>query len=136
MYWDLHVGVTSDAIPTEVRQIGSSFNAVIGFWFPTLDVVRVNYMQVRELRPFLKRWIDERVQDVIDAKVTGAEKTFVHYWLKNGGEGKNFRRKDIVFECLHNFLAFSQWGNTFYNIMKLLSDGGDPAVRGWFERTM
>ena len=38
--------------------------------------------------------------------------TFVYYWLKNAGDGENFRRKDIVFECFHNFVAFSQWGNT------------------------
>src|SRR5215471_15664870 len=27
LYWDLHVGVTGDAIPPEVRQCGASFNA-------------------------------------------------------------------------------------------------------------
>src|SRR5439155_8440346 len=61
----------------------------------------------------------------------------VYYWLKNGGQGENFRRKDIVFECFHNFLAFSQWGNTIYNIVARLEPAqGDPAARSWFERTM
>ena len=59
----------------------------------------------------------------------------MYYWVKNGGE--HFRRKDIVFECFHNFLAFSQWGNTLYNTMALLAPGhGDPGVRSWFARTM
>src|SRR5260370_6447476 len=43
----------------------------------------------------------------------------------------------MVFECFHNFLAFSQWGNTLYNIMaRLEATNGDPAVRSWVERTM
>lgn len=91
----------------------------------------------RALRQPLKDWGDRRVQDIFDGKIKDAEKTFVHYWLKNGEQGKNFRRKDIVFECFHNFLAFIQWGSTFYNIMVLLSaDRGDPAIRAAFERTM
>ena len=50
---------------------------------------------------------------------------------------ENFRRKDIVFECFHNFLAFSQWGNMLYNVMSRLEPNtGDPAVRSWFARTM
>jgi cytochrome P450 len=72
---------------------------------------------------------------VIDGDVPDPEGTFVYYWVKNGGE--HFRRKDIVFECFHNFLAFSQWGNTLYNTMALLAPGhGDPGVRSWFARTM
>ena len=31
-----------------------------------------------------------------------------------------------MFECFHNFVAFSQWGNTLYNIMlKLSRNDGD-----------
>jgi cytochrome P450 len=135
LYWNLHVGVTGEAIPAEVREIGAAFTAVLGFWYPTSDIVHESFMRVRELRPILKEWIDRRVQAVIDGDVADPEGTFVHYWLKNGGE--NFRRKDIVFECFHNFLAFSQWGNTVYNVMaRLQADSGDPAVRSWFERTM
>lgn len=137
MYWDLHLGVRGEAVPEAVRQFGRSFTAVIGFWFPTQPVVHRNYMQVRELRQPLKDWVDARVQDILDGKLAEPEKTFVHYWLANGEQGENFRRKDIVFECFHNFLAFSQWGNTFYNIMDRLStDGGDAAIRSWFARTM
>ena len=137
LYWDLHLGATGEAIPPEVRQIGASFNAVLGYWFPTLDIVHENYMRVRELRPSLKEWIDARVQAVIDGEVADPEGTFVYYWLKNAGQGENFRRKDIVFECFHNFLAFSQWGNTLYRLMALLDAvHGDPIVRSWFERTM
>jgi cytochrome P450 len=137
LYWDLHLGVTGDAIPAEVRQFGASFNAVLGFSFPTLEVVYENYMRVRELRKPLKDWIDGRVQSIIDGEASDADRTFVYYWLKNGRLRENFRRKDIVFECFHNFIALSQWGNTIYNIMaRLRAVQGDPAARSWFERTM
>jgi hypothetical protein len=137
LYWDFHLGVSGEAVPAEVRQIGTSFTAVLGHWYPTSDIVRENIMRVRELRPFLKEWIDRRVQAVIDGDVPDPEGTFVYYWLKNGGGGEHFRRKDIVFECFHNFLAFSQWGNMVYNVMARLAAGtGDPAVRSWFTQTM
>lgn len=137
LYWDLHLGVVGDAITSEVRDIGASFNAVIGYWNPQLPVVHENYMRVRELRQPLRQWIDARVQDVLEGKVAHPERTFVHYWLQNGQQGEDFRRRDIVFECFHNFLAFSQWGNTLYNIMARLERGnGDQAVRSWFQRTM
>lgn len=137
LYWDLHLGVRGDDVPSEVHEIGQAFNKVIGFENPTLPEVYESYMRVRELRPFLIEWIDERVQDVIDGKIDRPEATFVHRWLANAGDGTNFRRKDITFECFHNFLAFSQWGNTIYNIVALLSrDGGDSQVKEWFERTM
>ena len=137
MYWDLHVGVTGDQIPAEMREIGQSFNAVLGFFLPTLDVVRENYMRVRELRQPLKDWLDARIQDVIDGKIPNPEATFVHYWVANGGLGENFRRKDVVFECFHNFLAFSQWGNTLYNVMaRLQAVNGDPQARSSFQATM
>ncbi|MGW5104208.1 hypothetical protein [Streptomyces sp. NPDC004100] len=117
--------------------IGTSFTAVLGHWFPTEEIVHENFMRVRELRPFLREWIDRRVQAVIDREIPGPEGTFVHYWLKNGGGGEHFRRKDIVFECFHNFLAFSQWGNMLYRTMsRLETSGGDPAARSWFTRTM
>ncbi|WP_037684904.1 hypothetical protein [Streptomyces durhamensis] len=137
LYWDLHLGVTGEAIPPEVCTIGASFTAVLGHWYPTEDIVRENIMRVRELRPRLKEWIDQRVQRVIDGDVDDPEGTFVHYWLKNGRGGEHFRREDIVFECFHNFLAFSQWGNMIYHTMALLDAGhGDKAVRSWFQRTM
>jgi cytochrome P450 len=137
LYWDLHLGATGDAIPPEVRQFGASFNAVLGFSFPTLQVVHDNYMRVRELRQPLKDWIDVRVRAIIDGRAPDPDRTFVSYWLKNGGMGENFRRKDIVFECFHNFIAMSQWGNTVYNIMaRLEPEHGDPVARSWFERTM
>jgi cytochrome P450 len=137
LYWDLHVGVTGEAIPTEARQVRASFITIIGYWFPTSEIVHESVMRVRELRPLLKEWIAGRVQAVENGDVPDPEGTFVHYWLKNGGGGENFRREDVVFEAFHNFLAFSQWGNTLYNIMLRLEAGhGDPAVRSWFTRTM
>jgi cytochrome P450 len=136
MYWDLHLGVRGDDIPDEVRAIGDAFNAVIGFWDPREAVVYENYMRVRELRAPLRAWIDERVQAVIDGQVENPEATFVHYWAVNGDFGPDFRREDVVFECFHNFLAFSQWGNTLYRIMDRLADGGDEAIRAAYPRTM
>ena len=137
MYWDLHVGVKGDAVPSEVRRYATGFNAVLGHWFPTERIVYDAYQEVRATREPLKTWVDARVQDILDGKVEGADRTIVHYWLENGQMGDDFRRKDIVFECFHNFLAFSQWGNTIYNIVKLLNvDDGDATVRAIFERTM
>ena len=137
LYWDLHLGVSGDAIPAEVREIGKAFNTVIGFWFPTMDVVYQSYMKVRALRQTLRDWVDARVEDILQGRTPGYENTIVHYWIKNGEFKENFRRKDIVFECFHNFLAFSQWGNTLYNIVARLDRGdGDAAVKDWFARTM
>src|SRR3712207_2815671 len=94
-------------------------------------------MRVRKLRGPLRQWIDARVEDVIQRRVPDPEATFVHYWLENGELGESFRRRDIVFECFHNFLAFSQWGNTLHNVMARLERGnGDRAAREWFRRTM
>lgn len=137
LYWDLHLGVRGADIPDEVREIGKAFNTVIGFWFPTMDLVYQNYMKVRALRPFLRDWIDARTEDIIQGRTPGHDKTIVHYWIRNGEMKENFRRKDIVFECFHNFLAFSQWGNTLFNIVERLQEnGGDAAVKDWFARTM
>jgi len=137
LYWDLHVGATGDEIPAEVRQFSAGFNAVLGFWFPTSEEVRQAYVQARNTREALKAWLDVRVQAIIDGKTANADRTFVYYWLKNGGLGENFRRIDIIFECFHNFLALSQWGNTVYNVAaKLEPAHGDPNVRAWFEKTM
>jgi cytochrome P450 len=137
LYWDLHLGVSGNAIPADVRQIGLSFNTVIAYLNPTEPIVYKNYMQVRKLRQPLKRWIDERINDLIQGRISHPEKTFVYYWLKNGEEGPDFRRKDVVFETFHNFVALSQWGNTIYNMMiKLSVDRGDPTVRNWFKKTM
>lgn len=137
LFWNLHLGVKSGTIPPEVREIGLSFNIVLAYRDPTLGIVHKNYMRVRSLRKLLKEWIDERIEDVVRGAVADPEKTFVYYWIKNGEEGENFRRKDVVFECFHNFVALSQWGNTIYNFMsKLSQDTGDDNVRAWFEKTM
>jgi hypothetical protein len=137
MYWNLHLGVTKDDIPDEIKEIGRCFINVLGYWFPTRQDVHDNYMRVRELRCTLQRWIEDRVKDMVEDKTENPEKTFVHYWLKNGEEGPNFGRKDIIFECFHNFLAFSQWGHTLYRVMEKLNEvNGDPDVREWCDKTM
>jgi hypothetical protein len=137
LFWDLHLGVKGGAIPASVRQIGESFNTVIGFRDPTLEIVYENYMKVRALRPVLKEWIAAKLQEIMSGKIKDPEKTFVYYWNKNGKEGEDFRHKDIVFECFHNFNALSQWGDTIYNIMRMLEkNSGDPSVKAWFKKTM
>ena len=127
LYWDLHLGVKGEAIPAQVRQIGESFNTVLAYRDPTQRIVYDHYMAVRSNLGFLKSWIDARIADMIAGKTPNPDKTFVYYWIKNGEEGENFRHKDVVFECFHNFVAFSQWGNSIYNIMLRLGRGtGDP----------
>ena len=102
-----------------------------------LSVVHDNYMKVRQLRTPLKEWISEKTGEVMGGKMKEPEKTFVYYWTKNGKEGENFRHKDIVFECFHNFAALSQWGGAIYSIMLKLAKGtGDPDAKAWFKKTM
>ena len=137
LYWDLHLGVTGDSIPFQVRQIGEAFNTVLAYRNPLLPITHNNYMKVRELLDFLKTWIDGRLGDIQSGKTKNPEKTMAYYWMKNAGDGSHFSKKDVVFECSHNFVALSQWGNTIFGIMSRLSeDGGDPAVRTSFQKTM
>lgn len=137
IYWDLHLGVKGDAIPAQVRAIGESFNTVLAFRDPTQPIVYDNYMTVRAQLNFLKGWIDERLDDISNSRIAHPERTIAWYWLKNAGDGAHFSKKDVVFECFHNFVAFSQWGNTIFGIMQRLSqDGGNQEVRAAFEKTM
>jgi hypothetical protein len=137
IYWDLHLGVKGDAIPREVRQIGESFNTVLAYRNPMEQIVFENYTKTRSLLPTLRGWIDARVRDIASGRTANPEKTIAYYWLKNAGTGEHFSEQDIIFECFHNFVALSQWGNTIYGIMsRLRKDGGDPAVRASFQQTM
>jgi hypothetical protein len=114
LYWDLHLGVTGDAIPFQVRQIGEAFNTVLAYRNPLLPITYDNYMIVRERLAFLKSWIDDRLADIESGKTKNPEKTMAWYWLKNAGDGSHFAKKDVVFECFHNFVALSQWGNSIF----------------------
>jgi hypothetical protein len=137
LYWGLHVGATGAEIPEAVREYSRCFNIVLGFNFPTMPHVRDAYMKCRETRTALKEWLDERVQMILDGKVADADTTWVYYWLKNGELGENFRRIDLVFECFHNFVALSQWGNVIYNTAKRLQPTAENAqIRAAFEKTM
>jgi len=107
LYWDLHLGVKGNAVPARVRQIGESFNTVLAYRDPTQKIVYDNYMVVRSNLNFLKAWIDERIADLTNGKTANPEKTFAWYWIENAGDGENFAHKDVVFECFHNFVAFS-----------------------------
>jgi cytochrome P450 len=137
LYWDLHLGVSGGDIPREVREIGEAFNTVVAYQNPLLPITYHSYTKVRELQDFLKSWIDERISDIQSGKIKNPEKTIAWHWLKNAEDGSHFSKKDIVVECLHNFVALSQWGNTIFRIMSLLSeDRGDRAVRASFQKTM
>jgi len=137
IYWDLHLGVKGEAVPPQVRTIGESFNTVLAYRNPLQEIVYENYMTVRALRPFLTKWIDSKLEDIEKGRVADPDKTIAYYWLKNAGDGKYFAKKDVVFECFHNFVALSQWGNSIFGIMnRLRQNGGDPAVRAAFEKTM
>ena len=137
IYWDLHLGVKGEAVPPQVRTLGESFNTVLAYRDPMQEIVYQNYMTVRALLPFLKKWIDARLDDVEKSRLADPDKTIAYYWLKNAGDGKYFAKKDVVFECFHNFVAFSQWGNSIFGVMTRLNEnGGDPAVRAAFDKTM
>ena len=137
LYWDLHLGVKGKDVPDQVRQIGENFNTVLAYRDPTQKIVYDNYMAVRKNLDFLKTWIDNRLKDIQSGKTPEPEKTFGWYWIKNGEDSEFFNHKDVVFECFHNFVAFSQWGNTLYNIMtRLGKDTGDAQTKDWFTKTM
>jgi hypothetical protein len=137
IYWDLHLGVSGEAVPPQIRTIGESFNTVLAYRNPLQEIVYENYMTVRALRPFLTKWIDARLGDIENGRIADPDNTIAYYWLKNAGDGKYFAKKDVVFECFHNFVALSQWGNSIFGIMTRLNEnGGDPAVRAAFEKTM
>lgn len=137
LYWDLHLGVKGDAIPQQVRDIGASFNAVLAYRDVTQKIVYDNYMTVRKNLDFLKKWIDDRLADLSSGKTADREKTFGWYWITNGADSGHFDHKDVVFECFHNFVAFSQWGNSLYNVMSVLGrDGGNQEAKDWYAKTM
>ena len=137
IYWDLHLGVKGEAVPPQVRTIGESFNTVLAYRNPMQQIVYDNYMAVRALLPFLKQWIDARLDDISSGRLANPDKTIAYYWLKNAGDGRYFAKKDVVFECFHNFVALSQWGNSIFGVMSRLNENsGDPAVRAAFEKTM
>jgi cytochrome P450 len=137
LYWDLHLGVTGRDIPQQVREIGENFNTVLAYRDPTQKIVYDNYMAVRKNLDFLKAWIDDRLKDIQSGRTHEPDKTFAWYWLVNGEESEHFNHEDVVFECFHNFVAFSQWGNTLYNVMARLGrDTGDAQTKDWLTKTM
>lgn len=130
LYWDLHLGLSGPEVPSFAREIGASFIACLA----SLDVLdsefESNYMNVRDLRPQLDRWISARLK-MIESGCPGAEATIAYYWLKNG-----IAHDNVVFECFHNFVALSQWGNSIYGTIELLREGGNTEVRTIYEATM
>ena len=138
IYWDLHLGVKGDAIPAEVRQIGESFNTVLAYREPdAADRLRKLHEGARAAR--LPEGVDRR--EARGSSRTDARRSRQDHRLVLAQECRRMEsisaKKDIVFECFHNFVALSQWGNTIFGIMSRLSkDGGDAEVRASFKKTM
>jgi cytochrome P450 len=137
LFWDLHLGIDSDALPAKVREFAQSFHAVLAYQDPTQKTVYENYMTVRSRLAAMKQWIDDRICDVVHEKIPNPDRTFAYWWMRNSGDGEYFSRTDAVLEVLHNFMAISQWGNMIYEIiLKLAVESGDSEIRLWFKKTM
>jgi hypothetical protein len=137
LYWDLHLGLRGDTIPTRVLQFGESLNTVLAYRDPTQKIVYENYMFVHANLAYLRGWIAEKLADLNNRKIANPERTFAYYWVRNAEDGENFQVEDIISECIHDFFAYSQWGTTIYDIMlKLSMSSGDPATKAWFKKTM
>lgn len=135
LFWDLHLQTQPDDIPDFAKKIGLEF---INCWaiFTPLNLedlesskaFKKSYEYVRENRTELKQWVSEQVEQ-IKACPENYNDTFVKYWFENDPDN-NFASADITFECFHNFIALSQWGNTIYKIMDLLrTDNTDPTAQ-------
>jgi cytochrome P450 len=136
LYWDLHLDLKPDDVPHFAREIGTAFNTVLAYGvFPFQELVARNYMKVRELRPELIGWLDLEIKKIEQTPGLGSDNMIVHYWLANRENPDNFPDKNVSFECFHNFVAFSQWGNTIYNIISLLSGDNthSEVVQKWFQ---
>ena len=137
LFWDLHLGVAKDDVPLFAREIGESFMVCLASLNPLDEQFKENYLRVRNLRDDLDQWLDERVADVEDEKVSNVDQTFVHYWLRNRKKRIDFPKRDMAFESFHNFLAFSQWGHVIYRIIEQLHENvEDRTIKECFEETM
>ena len=138
LYWQLHLGVEADDIPENIKEIATAFNKVFAILEPvnTTDKeidktdqlkqareFKDNYLYVRDHHQELKDFITLNLEK-LENNPQAYSDTFCYHWMLNG-EGV-FDKKDIIFECFHNFLALSQWGNTIYNIINLLRDDFCP----------
>ena len=137
LYWDLHLGSQrprhSPTSPADRRKLQHR----IGLPRPHPED-RLRQLHRRPKESGLPEVLDRRpIEGHPIRQNPRTQKTFAWYWLKNGEESEYFNHKDVVFECFHNFVAFSQWGNTLYNIMaKLGRDTGDAQAKDWFTKTM
>ncbi len=139
LYWDLHVGQGKD-LPSFTTDIAVAFNTVLATIIPFNPEFVKNYMLVRKLRKPLDEWLDAKIEEIESGRVENADETYVYYWLKNNNGPRNeyFLKNDIIFECFHNFLAFSQYGNSIYMMMQEFSGSSDrnKAVQAWFKKIM
>ena len=103
LFWDLHLGVKGDEIPADVRQIGHSFNTVLGFRDPLLEIVYGNYMKVRALRTPLKQWIDEKANDAMNGKIKDPRKDLRLLLDEERRQGRGFQAKGHRLRVLPQF---------------------------------
>jgi hypothetical protein len=147
LYWNLHLDVKPEEIPDYAKGVGSAFITCLALVFPInpddhgkMKEYKTNYMYVRENRAKLNDWVGKHFRN-IKANPQDFTNTFVHYWIENSGEGAGgYEEKDIVFECFHNYLALSQWGNAFYNMVNLLREDNQDAeaqvIQTYFKEMM
>ena len=90
---------------------------------PTRKIFHDNYLTVRSRLASVTRWIGDRISDLFDGRAPNPEKTFAYRWIRNGGDGEYFTRKDAIAEVVHDLMAFNQWGSTIYKIMLKLGSG-------------
>lgn len=132
LYWDLHLNVKPQDIPEYTKEVGINFINCLAIEAPfdpdnlqqSLEFKR-SYEYVRQNRPLLAEWVEGLVNKMQQSPESYSD-TFVYYWFADSGEGEGgFTPEDITFECFHNYLALSQWGNTIYNMMDLLREDND-----------
>ncbi|MCX4026644.1 hypothetical protein H0A36_00570 [Endozoicomonas sp. SM1973] len=135
LYWNLHLNVKPQDIPEYAKQIGKEFINCLAIVTPfdpnnlsqSLDFKR-SYEYVRRNRSHLSEWLASLI-DNVKKNQNEYKDTFVYYWFVNNQKGNGaFTKEDITFECFHNFLALSQWGNTIYNMMDLLREDNEKEL--------
>ena len=138
MYWVLHVASSGDAVPAAANVVGRSFNTMLSL----IEHTGQDTEEGREVeqaradllanRPEMQSWLEQRVREIDGSETPEDRATFAWHWLRNG-----MHPDDVELEVFHNFLAFSQWGNTLDQTTRLLREGNpDRTVRDCFRRTM
>lgn len=118
-FLDIHVGVNDH--PQYVLDYFDSFGEFIGyadFTMPSLYTSHVNFKRVSE-------YMRQRAIAVIDADDTS---TITYWWNKAG-----FYPDNLVFEMVHNIVAFNQFNNIMFLLARDMITGtptaGGPSIQ-------